>query len=463
MGQVEFDEVRFPEDVSYGSSGGPVFKTQVFEGFRGFEKRNIDWASPLMEFDISYGIKTTEQMALVAAFFNAREGRLRGFRYKNWANYQIVNDNIAVGDGVSNRLPLIRTYGFPATQTYKRLYKIVLGSVRRVTIGSELLIEGEDFAIDYNGGEIITASNRVVGEGVPVKAENLEFDEPVRFDVDTIAITMEQFNNNSLGRVPLIGVRDTFTAGTVPGPDGSIFASVESNDQFFGSVRALLKFDDAEDDLTTTFDQSRNLEPVTIVSPAILITDSVAAGYGAINFGTTGRLEMDASRFNLSNSATPFCAEVFIRRPDGLIGENTQMIFGKWADAGSNKSYMLYYTPSQQRLIWTQSVDGVAESILLNYPWTEAGPEDWQHLCVERLATGAYIMRVNGLVVQTGLDANNFNNTNSIPFTMGGFVSTVAGQGTFQGDMDSFRFTYGRTRYGIEESLIQVPQADYPT
>lgn len=460
MPRVEFDEVRFPEDVSYGSSGGPTFKTQIFEAYRGGEKRNVDWASPLMEFDVAYGIKTTEQMHRVIDFFNARQGKLRGFRYKNWANYQVVNGNIAVGDGVSTRLPIIRTYGFPATQTYKRLYKIVPGSVSGVSIANEALTEGEDFIIDYNSGEIVFKANRVPGEGTPIKAVNLEFDEPVRFDTDNIQIVIEQFNNNSIGSLPLVGIRDTFSFGTAPAPDASSLTRFSALDPYYGSTRLILKFDDISDP-STTVDESRYEQAVTMTAPATLVTNSVAAGEGAVTFGGTGHVSVDGSRFSISNTEVPFTIETFIVRPIGLVGATEQLIFGKWDESGANRGYALTYQPSEQRLIFWISSDGTAETMVLNYPWTEGEDDVWQHIAIDRFPTGLHVLRINGRVVATALDPGTVNDP-STTFQIGGYTTPQAGQGSFQGDIDSFRFTYGRNRYpGLGQAT--VPQADYRT
>lgn len=458
MGKVEFDEVRFPEDVSYGSSGGPVFKTQIFEAYRGGEKRNIDWASPLMEFDVAYGIRTDDQMARVIDFFNARQGKLRGFRYKNWANYQIVNDNIAVGNGVSNRLPIIRTYGFPATQTYKRLYKIVPGSVVGVRIASEILTEGEDYIIDYNSGEIVFSTDRIPGEGVPIKVTNLEFDEPVRFDTDNIQIVIDSYNNNSIGQLPLVGIRDTFSFGTSPAPDDPIRSRYTSFDPYYGSVRLLLKFDDAAD-LTTTIDDSRYREPVTVVSPATIVTEYTAAGAGAMTFGAGGRLTTDGARFGISTSSVPFTVEFFTLRPTGIVGATEQMLFGKWGAAGS-RGYSLSYQPSEQRLLFKVSTDGTDISLILSYPWTEGSNDYWQHVSLDRLPNDLHVLRINGSVVQTAFYTGAIANPTT-PFCIGGYVSPTVDQGSYLGDIDSFRFTYGRNRYpGVDK--ITPPEANYP-
>ena len=252
---IGFHNVRFPENVSWRSSGGPEFKTQVFEAFRGGEKRNIEWSQPLMRFNVAYGVKTDTQMLDVINFFNARQGRAYGFRYKNWGNYKIEDAPIATGDGYSTRLPLWKFYGFPQARMYKRLRKIVRGSVKNVNVLGNPMVEGVDFNINYDTGEI--ALNDAPGYGIPVYGY-LEFDEPVRFDVDSIQAAIDQYNSQSLNRLELVGVKAGFTENSVFAPN----EDASGDDEFFESVRLVLNFDDT-DVLTDTVDQSELAVPVS--------------------------------------------------------------------------------------------------------------------------------------------------------------------------------------------------------
>ena len=129
--------------------------------------------------------------------------------------------------------------------------------------------------------------------------------------------------------------------------------------------------------------------------------------------------------------------------------------------AGSLRGYALMYQPSEQRLLYFLSSDGAAETLALSYPWTEGEDGTWQHISLDRLTTGLHVLRINGNVVQTALNPGAVSNP-ATTFNIGGFTTPEAGQGSFQGDIDSFRFTYGRNRY-IGTTTITPPQADYPT
>lgn len=430
-----FHEVRFPEDVSWGSSGGPMFKTQVFESFRGYEQRNVDWSQPLMQFNVAYGIKTDVQMLSVLRFFNARRGRAFGFRYKNWANYRIQNAPIATGDGSSTRLPLWKFYGFPGARQYKRLRKIVRGSVTGVGIAAVgSLVEGEDYHINYDEGEI--AFNDPIGYAVPIYASNLEFDEPVRFDEDNIQAVIDGYNNQSLTDFSLIGVKSGFTTGSVFAPD----EDASGNDTFYENVRLILNFDDVST-LTTTVDQSELALPVTFNGAATLTTDAFQHGSGSLELGTAGYLSLSGTPFDLST--TPFSIEVFATRPSD--GEAEQTIIAKWDEGASDRCWTLRYKSATQLLQFVISTDGSDETVILNYPWADAESGAFDYITVDRTSAGWYLLRINGLLVQRVRNNTTMNDA-STDLVIGSYASPDTGQGAFQGNIDSVRFTVGRCR-----------------
>ena len=83
-----FHEVRFPDDISRGARGGPERRTQVVELASGDEERNASWADSRRRYDAAYGIRRADDLAAVVAFFEARNGRLHGFRWKDWGDFK---------------------------------------------------------------------------------------------------------------------------------------------------------------------------------------------------------------------------------------------------------------------------------------------------------------------------------------------------------------------------------------
>ena len=85
---MAFHEIRFPDNISRGARGGPERRTQIVELASGDEERNASWANSRRRYDVAYGIRRADDLAAVVAFFEARNGRLFGFRYKDWADYK---------------------------------------------------------------------------------------------------------------------------------------------------------------------------------------------------------------------------------------------------------------------------------------------------------------------------------------------------------------------------------------
>jgi uncharacterized protein (TIGR02217 family) len=85
---MAFHEVRFPDNISRGARGGPARRAQIVEMASGDGERNGSWADSRRRYDASYGIRKADDLAAVTAFFEARRGRLYGFRWKDWADYR---------------------------------------------------------------------------------------------------------------------------------------------------------------------------------------------------------------------------------------------------------------------------------------------------------------------------------------------------------------------------------------
>lgn len=432
---IGFHEVRFPEDVSWGSKGGPVYKTQVFTSHRGYEKRNVDWSQPMMQFDVAYGIKTDQHILNVINFFNARQGRLFGFRYKNWCNFRIKDGPIATGDGFSNRLPMWKFYGFPGNRHYKRLRKIVRGSVRGVQVGLEPVVEGVDFRIDYDSGEIVV--NDPPGYGIPIMAQNLEFDEPVRFEEDSVENVIEQYNNNVLNSLDLVSVRGEFSAGSAFSPD---FDDKGTPDPLYGRTFLLLNFD-GENNSTDVKDFSTIQNPVTLSGSAKISTEAFRHGNAAFKAGPNGRASTIGQPYQFG--VLPFTIEFFAQQ--ALEGEVRQPIVALWEEPTSQRSWAVRYRLDTKRIEFVASTDGAAERVIISHPW-ETSRGHFDHISIDRLTSNWYVLRINGKVKQTARDTLPLH-PSTAPLTVGNVTSPTSGEGAYQGLIDSLRITSGVPRY----------------
>jgi len=207
---MAFHEVRFPDNISRGARGGPERRTQIVELASGDEERNASWASSRRRYDVAYGIRRADDLATVVAFFEARNGRLHGFRYKDWADYKSslpsqaitpTDQQIGTGTGSLQTYQLAKRYTSGAQTWVRTITKPVAGSVR-VALGMVEQLSG--WALDTTTG-VVTFTTAPAG-GVIVRA-GFEFDVPVRFDSDSLDVTLDFERLGTITSIPLLEIR----------------------------------------------------------------------------------------------------------------------------------------------------------------------------------------------------------------------------------------------------------------
>ena len=207
---MAFHEIRFPDNISRGARGGPERRTQIVELASGDEERNASWANSRRRYDVAYGIRRADDLAAVVAFFEARNGRLHGFRYKDWADYKsalpsqantATDQQIGTGTGSLQTFQLAKRYTSGAQTWARTITKPVTGTVR-VALGMVEQMSG--WTLDTTTG-VITFTTAPAG-GVIVRA-GFEFDVPVRFDSDTLDVTLDFERLGSITAIPLLEIR----------------------------------------------------------------------------------------------------------------------------------------------------------------------------------------------------------------------------------------------------------------
>ena len=83
---MTFHEIRFPTAIAFHSHGGPERKTEIVTLGSGYEERNGVWAASRRRYDVGYGVRTLDDLHAVLGFFEARAGRLYGFRFKDFSD-----------------------------------------------------------------------------------------------------------------------------------------------------------------------------------------------------------------------------------------------------------------------------------------------------------------------------------------------------------------------------------------
>lgn len=204
---MAFDNVRFPERISAGAIGGPEWNTTVIVTSGGHEVRNQNWQHPRGKWNISPGLQSVSDMEAVLAFFRARRGRLRAFRFKDWSDYFVPRQQIGVTNGTNANFQIVKAYG--SSPAYTRIINLpVSGTVRcwvndiERTIGTG----GNQFQVNLTTGVITLGASLAATTGQAVEAE-CEFDVPVRFESDLLEAQLQTMDFGSVPNVYLVEVR----------------------------------------------------------------------------------------------------------------------------------------------------------------------------------------------------------------------------------------------------------------
>lgn len=207
---MAFHEVRFPDDISRGARGGPERRTQIVELASGVEERNAAWANSRRRYDVAYGVRRADDLAAVVAFFEARNARLYGFRFKDWSDFKSCPPSAApaagdqvlgTGDGVTTAFQLVKRYA-SGSQGWSRTIAKPVGGSLRIALGGVVAPSG--WSLDAATGVVTFAAPP--GAGVAVTA-GFEFDVPVRFDTDALDVTLDIERLGSITSIPLLEIR----------------------------------------------------------------------------------------------------------------------------------------------------------------------------------------------------------------------------------------------------------------
>ena len=196
-----FHDVLFPVDIALGSRGGPVRRTEVVTLASGHERRFSRWSHSRRRYEAGYGVRGTEDIEAVIAFFEARQGRRYAFRFRDPFDHETPADQvIGTGDGTETVFQLIKSYESGAGGHARPL---TLPGSATVALDGTVLDEGTDFTLDTLAGQVTFLTAPALG--VVVTAGCL-FDVPVRFDTDYLAIEARP-GGGDIPDIPLVEVR----------------------------------------------------------------------------------------------------------------------------------------------------------------------------------------------------------------------------------------------------------------
>ena len=209
---MSFHEVRFPPRLSFGSVGGPERMTDIVQISNGFEERATPWRHSRRRYDAGVAMRGLDDLEELIAFFEARQGQLYAFRWKDWSDYKSCRPSetpafddviIGTGDGATTDFRLSKLYQSGEHSYARPIHKPVDGSVLIGQQGDEFW-EGQDYSLDLTTG--VVSFVRAPDPDVLVTA-GFEFDVPVRFDTSAIRVSVSSFQAGEIPDVPVVEVR----------------------------------------------------------------------------------------------------------------------------------------------------------------------------------------------------------------------------------------------------------------
>jgi uncharacterized protein (TIGR02217 family) len=122
-----------------------------------------------------------------------------GFRFKDWLDYKINDQQIAAADGLQSEFQLIKTYEYDNYQDVRVISKPITKTMNIFCDKTKVFPQ-----IEESTGIIRFSEAPAKGTIITV---NGEFDVPVRFDIDYLALSYENYNIFSHYEIPLVEIK----------------------------------------------------------------------------------------------------------------------------------------------------------------------------------------------------------------------------------------------------------------
>lgn len=204
---TDIHPVHYPLPIGFGMRGGPHRYTEIHTALSGAEHRSTPNEHSRRRYDVGAGIKSSDDLATLINFFEARRGQLYGFLFRDPLDHKSCAPSatpsgddqiIGQGDGARTRFALRKTYADDHGAWTRRISYARPDSVL-------VHIDGQaaEFFHDESAGEIVF--DVAPGQGAQIAA-GFVFDVPVRFDAPGLELAIETFGAGQMGSISLIEV-----------------------------------------------------------------------------------------------------------------------------------------------------------------------------------------------------------------------------------------------------------------
>lgn len=204
----EFHDVRFPVRLAFGARGGPRRQVAITTLSNGQEYRNASQQFSRRVYDAGTALRSVTDVYALLNFFEARQGPLHAFRFKDPLDYKSgpinspitsLDQGVGTGDGEQTSFQLSKVYSDASGASLRLITKPVAGTIIVAIDGQNVT----DFTVDMQSGGLAFETAPPAGA---VITAGFEFDVPVRFDTPQLDISLDAFGAGEIPSIPLIEV-----------------------------------------------------------------------------------------------------------------------------------------------------------------------------------------------------------------------------------------------------------------
>jgi uncharacterized protein (TIGR02217 family) len=173
------------------------FNTEIIKMADDLEQRNANFLLPLGRWQLGDRLiieseaDALNEVTYLRQFHLNRLGAYQGFRFRDWSDFEGVNENIGTGNGGATDFQLRKVYTVAGSSAFRPIQKPVANSVSIFVDG---VLETQNWTINHSTGVI--SRDTPVPNGLLIRA-SFEFDVPVWFESDRIGVILQGYEPQS--------------------------------------------------------------------------------------------------------------------------------------------------------------------------------------------------------------------------------------------------------------------------
>jgi uncharacterized protein (TIGR02217 family) len=217
-----FHDTTFPEDISRGCTGGPMYQTDILTSRSGHEVRLPTWSYARRQWAVTLESWDEARLNTIIAFFHARFGKAYAFRFKDWSDYYAgmtmvagtgltynpaaTSETLGTGDGSAAAFQLIKAYTSGGYTTTRRITRPRSTTIK-IYVAGTLKTETTHYTINYSTGVVTFTGGNIPTAGQAIKWAG-QFDIPARFDTDQMSLNLEAIMCGEWPSINIVEIRE---------------------------------------------------------------------------------------------------------------------------------------------------------------------------------------------------------------------------------------------------------------